>query len=450
MADVSNSAPVNDLEFTHALQALSPNIPIAVAVSGGGDSMALLRLTQRWLETESHGASLLALTVDHGLRDASEVEAQQVAHWCRTLGVSHQILRWRGDKPQSDIQAAARRARYGLLSGICKEQGIRCLLLGHQFEDQAETFLLRLGRGSGVDGLAAMAPDREWNGVRLLRPLLGFSGQRLRATLQALGQPWIEDPSNSDLRFARVRIRDGLEDLTAAGISASRLVATAQRMRRVRSALDHATAGLMYEAVKWEPAGFAILGVSKLLSSPEEIGLRALARVLMVVAGREYPLRLVQLERLYGWLQLKPNSGGRTLSGCRILPRGDSVLVVRELAAIGPEIALSPGESAVWDNRFVVRMDRSERMSSVTSCTVREVGRAGLTQLRGSLPKKLPLKTICQATPGFWQGQHLLAAPHLGFVDSKYVAAEAAFDAQFASENKFPPDYRAAGSGRNM
>ncbi len=440
MADSSNAAPVSNLEFAGALLALSPETPVAVAVSGGADSMALLRLACGWLEANSRQASLLALTVDHGLRDASAAEAQQVADWCQSLGISHQILYWRGDKPQGDVQAAARQARYALLTEACRQKGINSLLLGHQFEDQAETFLMRLGRGSGVDGLAAMASVREWNGVRLLRPLLGFSRQRLRATLEALGQPWIEDPSNNDQRFARVRVRNVLDDLAEAGISPSRLVATAQRMGRVRAALEHATVQLMLEAVKWEQAGFAALHLAALFSAPEEIGLRALARVLMAVGGQEYPPRLVRLERLYGWLQQNPETGGRTLSGCRILLKGGRVLVVRELAAIGPEIALLPGEHTVWDNRFQVRLGKVRDARGIMSCTVREVGSVGLVQMRGAIPENLPPRIICHAIPGFWLGQKLLAAPNLGFLDPAYRATEAPFEATFAPRNMLLPD----------
>lgn len=299
---------------------------------------------------------------------------------------------------------------------------------------------MRLGRGSGVDGLAAMASVREWNGVRLLRPLLGISRQRLRTTLEAFGQPWIEDPSNNDQRFARVRARDVLEDLAKAGISPSRMVATARRMQRVRAALEHATAQLMREAVHWEQAGFAVLRPTPLFAAPEEIGLRMLARVLMAVGGQEYPPRLVRLERLYGWLRQSPKAGGRTLLGCRILLKGDSILIAREMAAIGPEIALIPGEYAVWDNRFQVCLASAGKFSDLSSCTVREVGSEGLMQLRDVLPKNLPPKIICQAMPGFWQGRHLLAAPCLEFTDPACKANEVTFQARFAPGNMLLPD----------
>ncbi|MSP44127.1 MAG: tRNA lysidine(34) synthetase TilS, partial [Alphaproteobacteria bacterium] len=268
MADRDHAAPVTGREFADALQALSPGLAIAVAVSGGADSMALLHLTTRWLEQTGQRGRLLALTVDHGLRAASAAEAEQIGGWCREIDVSHKILRWQGVKPVSDIQSAARRARYELMTNACKELGIPSLLLGHQLEDQAETFLLRLGRGSGVDGLSAMAPERDWNGVRILRPLLGFSRLRLQATLKMQQTPWIEDPSNHDPRFARVRMRDRLQDMAAAGLGPARLAQTAGRMRRVRNALEDVTWRLMREVVQWEPCGFACLSLPPLMAAP--------------------------------------------------------------------------------------------------------------------------------------------------------------------------------------
>jgi tRNA(Ile)-lysidine synthase len=445
MADLSDAAPVSDLEFDAAMAALFPEGPIAVAVSGGADSMALLHLTSRWLRTRPQPQDLLALTVDHGLRDGSRAEAQQVGAWCRSLGGKHQILTWRGDKPQSDIQAAARRARYSLMGEYCQELGIRSLLLGHQFDDQAETFLLRLGRGSGVDGLAAMASVVQWNGVRFLRPLLGFSRQRLQATLAARELPWLDDPSNENLRFARVRARRILPELENAGISTARIVATAQRMRRVRAALEQATAQLIRDAVRWDAAGFAALNLHPVFDAPEEIGLRTLARILMQVGGQEYPPRLLYLERLWAWLQTGPGTGGRTLAGCRIIPRKGQILFVREPAAIGPDISLSPGEGALWDNRFRVRLGGATAVHDGAGLMVRAVGSSGMSQIRGALRGGLPPRIVCQSVPGLWRGPQLLAAPQLGFVVSESVAASA-FEVSFAPRQGLLLEY-IAGKG---
>lgn len=442
MADIVDAAPVSGGEFAVALQALLPDLPVAVAVSGGADSMALLHLTHGWLKRTGNAGALLALTVDHGLREGSAQEARQIAGWCRELGISHTTLVWRGPKPFSDVQAAAREARYRLLRDACTENGIQNLLLGHQREDQAETFLMRLGRGSGVDGLSAMAPVRQWKGVRLLRPLLGFSRLRLRATLTAERIAWIEDPSNRDPRFARVRMRGQLENLAEAGISQERLTATAQRMRRVRLALEEATSELMRTAVQWDPSGYAALNLPPLFAAPEEIGLRTLMRVMMGVGGLEYPPRLVRLERLYAWLRQSPATGGRTLCGCRIVLRGGRMLVVREMAAIGPELLLAPGQSGTWDKRFQVWLGDAANGLGPAECTVRAVGSDGLSllRLRDSLPQNPPPAIIAQAGPGFWQGRQLLAAPCLGYVDPAYFAAESVFQASFAPAIGLWPD----------
>lgn len=431
MADPVSTAPVSDQEYAHALAALTAEPPFAIAVSGGGDSMALLHLTHRWRQAQAPQARLWALTVDHGLREAARAEAQQVSAWCRELGIDHRILSWTGEKPKSDIQATARRARYALMHEFCSQNGIRTLLLGHQLEDQAETFLLRLGRGSGVDGLSAMAPAMDWMGVRLLRPLLGFSGQRLRATLNASGQKWIEDPSNQDPRFMRVRMRAALPEFEAAGISPARLVATAQRMRRVRAALEQAVYQLMASAVRWHPAGYAQLSLDGVFDVPEEIGLRTLARVLMAVGGQEYPPRMQRLESLFEWLRQRPVTGGRTLAGCRILPRSGIILIVREPVAIGAALTPSPDQSVVWDNRFLVSLLPSGDVTGLDNFTVQAVGAAGLSQIRKSGVKPRLPSIVCHAVPGLWRGEKLIAAPLLGYGASDCEAA-AGFEARFS------------------
>ncbi|MFZ5833957.1 MAG: tRNA lysidine(34) synthetase TilS [Pseudomonadota bacterium] len=431
MADPISTAPVSDQEYANALAALTAEPPLAVAVSGGADSMALLHLTHRWRQAQAPQARLWALTVDHGLREAARAEAQQVSAFCRTLGIDHRILSWTGEKPKSDIQAAARRARYALMHEFCTRHGVRSLLLGHQLEDQAETFLLRLGRGSGVDGLSAMAPAMDWMGVRYLRPLLGFSGQRLRATLDAAGQKWIEDPSNQDPRFMRVRMRAALAEFQAAGITPARLAATAQRMRRVRAALERSVLDLMASAVQWDQAGYARLTLEALFDAPEEIGLRTLAQLLMAVGGQEYPPRMQRLERLFEWLRRRPVMGGRTLAGCRILPRRGVMLIVREPVAVGAEVTLLPGQPSFWDNRFRVCLSYAEDATGAEIYKVQHVGAAGLSQIRKSGVKCRPPAIVCHATPGLWRGAKLIAAPLLGYSDPGCEAG-ARFEARFS------------------
>ncbi|MAG22807.1 MAG: tRNA lysidine(34) synthetase TilS, partial [Rhodospirillaceae bacterium] len=193
-------------EFSALMKGLGPFEPepcVAVAVSGGCDSMALALLAHDW--AQGRGGQTVALSVDHRLRWESGAEARQAGRWLKARGLTHHILSWTGDKPRHGVQAAAREARYRLLFDWCRRHGVLHLLLAHHQEDQAETFLLRLGRGSGVDGLAGMAPLSEVPTMRLLRPLLDVPKARLVATLQSRGQEWVEDPSNRDLAYARVR-----------------------------------------------------------------------------------------------------------------------------------------------------------------------------------------------------------------------------------------------------
>ncbi|MDY0242779.1 MAG: tRNA lysidine(34) synthetase TilS, partial [Rhodospirillaceae bacterium] len=189
--------PIGDAEFSSWMDRLGPfeRLPVvAVACSGGADSLALTILADAW--ARSRGGQAIALTVDHGLRADSAAEAATVGRWLAAREIPHHVLRWEGAKPGTGIQAAARRARYALLEDWCRQEGLLHLLLAHHRDDQAETLLMHLARGSGVDGLAGMAPITETRALRLLRPMLDAPHARLEATLAARGLVWVEDPSN--------------------------------------------------------------------------------------------------------------------------------------------------------------------------------------------------------------------------------------------------------------
>ena len=207
----TDAAAIDRAAFAEAMAAfpLVDRRGIAIAVSGGSDSMALLLLLREWCANRH--VTLTALTVDHCLRDASGTEAAQVTAWCATLGVTHVVLPWAMGASQRGLsrspQAAARTARYDLLSGWCRANGYASLCVAHHADDQIETFFLRLARGSGVDGLAAMAPNSRRAGIDILRPLLSFRKDALEATCVAAGQGWVEDPSNGSRKSTRVRFR---------------------------------------------------------------------------------------------------------------------------------------------------------------------------------------------------------------------------------------------------
>ena len=423
---MSAAKPLTIKELDSLLSGLGPfeaRPRIAVAVSGGGDSLALCLLAHRWASRRK--GKVFALTVDHGLRAGSGAEARQVGDWLAEWDIVHHVLRWRGAKPKSNIQAAARDARYELLGNWCRRQGVLHLLLGHHMEDQADTLILRLGRGSGLDGLAAMAEIGETPRLRLLRPLLSVPRARLAATLRRLGQNWIEDPSNRDTHHARVRVRQSMPALESEGVSAARLAAATRHLGRARAALDEATAHFLARAAELHPAGFCRLDLGMLADAPAEISLRALARTLVTVSGGTYPPRFEHLERLHRVLVeagAAPDSGkaaigGRTLAGCQVVPSGGRALICREPAAADEVLRPAPGTEVRWDNRFSVTFSKGRR-APAKGLTLARLGRDGWAEIAGHQPdpRKCPIPGPARAAlPAFRDARGILAVPHLQY-----------------------------------
>lgn len=405
------AAPLGAAEFALLMARFGPFEPaprLAVGVSGGPDSLALALLADAWARAQ--GGSIAALTVDHGLRREAAGEAAQVGAWLAARGIEHRILAWTGPRPSRGVQAAARAARYRLLEGWCAREGALHLLLAHHREDQTETVLLRLSRGSGLDGLAGMAAAVEHPACRVLRPLLGMARARLVATLEAAGQGWIEDPSNADPVYARARLRQDMGSLAAAGLGAERIAGAAARLGRARAALEWETARLLARAAALHPAGFARLDGTRLAEAPSEVGLRALAAVLMTVGGGDYPPRSERLERLYRQV---PHAlgGGRTLGGCRVLPRRGGLLVCREPAAMAPPVPAPPGAAVVWDGRFSLCLPADAPMGlalgalGTTRCraaaTVPAAARPALPALRNNKEVVVALPVLGYFGEGF-------------------------------------------------
>lgn len=295
--------------------------PGVVAVSGGGDSVALMLLLQDWAAQAKLAPPIVAV-VDHRLRDGSRREARQVADWARAAGLEVAILTRTGPMPSGDIEAFAREARYRLLGNYARHCRCAAVYAGHTEDDQAETFLLRLARGSGVDGLSAMRtlspyPLAGFAHVQLVRPLLHCARGEVRDWLVAADQPWLDDPMNEDDRFARVRIRKSWPLLDGIGLSKSRLIATAQSLARARAALEAVAEDLRKRAVRRCMEGL-LIDPGALAAAPDEIALRVLAGVLSEVSGQAYRPRFERLMRLYTAIRGGQLRGGRTLHGCRI------------------------------------------------------------------------------------------------------------------------------------
>ena len=211
---------------------------IVLAVSGGPDSIALMWLVARWRRTLARGPRLLAVTVDHGLRAEAAREAREVKRLARALDLPHRTVRWRGSKPRAGLPAAARAARYRLLAQAARAVGATHIFTAHTRDDQAETLLMRMMRGSGIMGLSAMARETEREGVLLARPFLNVSKSQLIATLKKAKIDFADDPTNRDLNFTRPRIRALMPVLAAEGGDARNLARLASRLARANAAVE--------------------------------------------------------------------------------------------------------------------------------------------------------------------------------------------------------------------
>jgi tRNA(Ile)-lysidine synthase len=308
------------IEEARTLLAPLANVPaLLLAVSGGPDSVALMRLAAAVFRPGEGGPRLSAATIDHGLREEGATEAAAVGAWAAELGIAHATLEWRGPKPSTGLQEQAREARYGLLHAHAKALGIIDFATAHHADDQAETVLMRLAAGSGPAGLAGMRTRSQRAGLVHWRPLLGVPKERLLATLVAAGQAWFEDPGNCDGRFARGRLRAMQPLLAAEGLDRERLLRLAEREARADDALSAMAAAAWARHVRVFDAGLSL--APEALREPREIFIRLLAAMLGRVNMEGRMPRLKRVERLAGDLESAGRAHGSaagTLGGCRV------------------------------------------------------------------------------------------------------------------------------------
>ncbi|MCW5774294.1 MAG: tRNA lysidine(34) synthetase TilS [Rhodospirillaceae bacterium] len=398
--------------FAAAMAQFEPFEPrplLAVAVSGGADSMALTLLANDWARRRR--GRVVALTVDHGLRAESRAEAGSVGRWMRHHRIAHRILTWAGPKPATGLQAAARAARYRLLSEACRKLGALHLLLGHTQDDQAETVLLRLVAGSGPWGLAAMAAEQEFAGGRLLRPLLATTHASLEAFLRTRGQDWIEDPSNRDDRFARVRIRFALAG--EAPDLRRRLANAAADLARFRAGEEAAVAAALARTTTIFAEGYARVDLAAMAALAPAIGRRVLAAVLATVGGLALPPAGDTTRRLFAALAEGRLGRGRTLGRCHLLPEpAGSCLVLRELRGVETLPILE--RSVFWDGRFALNVS----VRPGPPLEVGPLGASGWAEIVAAEPalRGLALPYPVRLTlPALRDSAGLLAVPNLGY-----------------------------------
>jgi tRNA(Ile)-lysidine synthase len=415
---------------------------VALAVSGGSDSTALMVLFADWLR--QHGADPAAhavLTVDHRLRPESAAEAETVARLAARLGFPHTTLAWEGPKPQTGLQAAAREARYRLIGDHLRARATPALLTAHTLDDQAETLLMRLARGSGLDGLAGIAPAARLGSLLLLRPLLDTPKARLRATLEARRIPWIEDPSNQSPVFERTRLRAAGDALAALGLTGDMLALSAWRLLRARTALDSVADSFCAEpegAIHTDPCGFFRIDRERLGRVPEEIALRVLARCIAAAGGSEEPVPLGKLESIVVGVRRgqDPKTASWTLARALITAAPDAIQVEREPGRQPlPHLTLTRGRSALWDGRFAV----AAAVGLEGTVEVRALGAEGLAELR-RLGRAVRGTRALQLVPSFWRESTLIAVPALDFWANPDLAGQLSADFVGLSYNSGVPD----------
>jgi len=406
------------------LDRLVPDGASGVAVSGGGDSMALLVIASRW--AAERGRSIAAATVDHRLRPESAAEAATVAEFAARRGIPHRTLPAEALREAGgNLPAAAREARFRLLGDWAAAEGLTSVLLGHTLDDQAETVLMRLARGSGAEGLSAIQPVLARQGLLWLRPLLGVRRSVLREFLRAEGIAWVDDPTNEAPVYDRVKARQALAALAPLGLDAEGFARTAWHLRRQRRVLERAMADLARRARRWGAFGEVRLDRAALAADEPDTALRLLADTLVKVSGAIYRPRFralsVALEAV-----LSAGDAARSLAGCLIRAEGQAVLICREPSACAGPRPLAPGVS-LWDRRWRL----AGAGARPASAQVAALGEAGLAALRAateagewqpSEPWAAAPRPVRQTTPAIWSGPdtdggELLAAPLAGYLN---------------------------------
>ncbi len=331
--------------FRAAIARHAPVGPIGVAVSGGGDSMALLSLAHRC------GRLVQAATVNHGLRAAAADEAAMVEQFCAARNIAHRTLTIDLSQSGGNLSASARDARYEALAAWACENSLSAVLLGHTADDQAETVLMRLSRAAGVDGLSGMAPERQWMGVLWLRPLLDQPRETLRLWLTEQDISWVEDPTNDDHAYHRVQIRAALDVLEPLGVTRANLVQTARHLARQRQVLDDARIGLGEKIVAVGALGEVRVELPALTAALPETAARLMAHILQSLSGQPYRPGFETIENAVGAIA-SGRSSTNSLAGCLLTAETDQILIFREPGRTSA-IELSP-EPNLWDGRWQV------------------------------------------------------------------------------------------------
>ncbi|MBT5157275.1 MAG: tRNA lysidine(34) synthetase TilS [Rhodobiaceae bacterium] len=425
-------APRTAAGFLKTLSRLKAGAHVALGVSGGGDSLGLLALAAK-AQNLKKAPQFSVLTVDHGLRPEARAEAKRVAAACKKLGLKQVTLRAKEKLSASDVQQQARLLRYRLMAQWCARHKAEALVLAHHQDDQAETVLMRLARGSGVNGLSGMAEKQILStpagDLVLLRPFLTWRGSDLKRLAEKSGLLAEQDPSNHDRQFERVRWRQALPKLAEAGLSVEALSALAETMREVRTTLDAQLLTWLETHATWHEYGVLCLPRAPYTRLGDASRTRLMAAFVRYFGAHAHPLKRAQMHA-FAARPLDSASGGATLGGAQMRWRQKTVFIGRELAACPAPMPIG-SQASLWDHRWLLK-------SREKGLFVAPLGQAGLQGLRDGAEKNSGQRTLdkalpacyAAALPAFFKGERWMAcptiAPKTGF-SATQLAAEGLF-----------------------
>ena len=326
---------------------------VGIAVSGGSDSMALLHILSDWESATK--PKLLVASIDHGLRPESKSEVEFVKKICEEKKVEHVSLApaTHLSKTKGNLQDNARSARYQLLKNWAISKNLQCIFIGHTLDDQEENLLMRFFRGSGVDGLVSMEEIVPRNEILWIRPLLKSRKEDLRNYLRNNNYSWIDDPSNYDEKYQRVKVRKLLQQLKSSDLIASNFVKTADHMLRASTLLKETAISNSKTLLSFNKVGQIIFEGEKFSELFEDTQYRVLAGIMSWFSGSFYKPRFSQLENIHRKIINIENLPGATLGGTVFKKKNGIVTVTRELASV-KENSLIKNEKFIWDNRWLI------------------------------------------------------------------------------------------------
>ena len=413
-----NKFPLTDSRVCGLFSSYINHDRIALAVSGGRDSMALMYLVYRWKAHLALNIEIEVLTVNHNLRKAAEDECGFVQKIAKNYGFKHKVLIWEHEHVETSIQEKARKARYQLMLDYVREENIDTILTAHTSDDNIETFIMRLAKGSGLNGLKSINEIRHEDRIQIQRPLLSLSRSLTTEILRSTGNEWVDDPTNDDESFERVKIRNNISSLSSFNISSGNLTKTIQRLARAHESISFFTDLLSQELVELNELGYADVNFDKLRNYPKEIILRVFAKALTDINGGT--VSLSSLEAVF--TELIKTERCKTLNGCQIIPQKNKYVIVRENRGISP-VEIKINERISWDGRFDVYLKSCDN----TNIVIDQIGNADdlRTMIDGTSFQSMP-KYVLRTLPGGFIKDKLVLLPNThniynsGYLDVKF------------------------------